>query len=1161
MIDIALYRARIGNINIPKRKTKNLDVKKSFPVGSLLDNDWYQNIQPLFVIFLLCIVHLIAFSLMMLCDTPRVTAQHQPLLYTESPLDFVANIKLWYNILLSFIILKYYRGSVIKFRKRHLKVLSYCGGLFSLLNFILITIVNPSLLNPGPNNNFHVYYQNVQGFIPIKDLTNSNPTLNYTKLLEFQNYVNSTKPSIIALNETWLKPSIRDNEILPDSNYKVFRVDRSSMSHPPNPNADNMFKRNGGGVLLAIRVDMEASSSIVKLKCRAEILTIKVSVRDKNFYFCTCYRVNNLGSLNHDEISTYLNSLYGLNKKFTKVFFVGDINLSNSNWSTCSSSKHIEQQFLDTFSNLGMVQLITEPTHRVGNMLDVLLTNCPQLVTNIVVLGDNLPVSSDHFPITFDICLNVIKKKPVKRTIFNFKKAKWDELNKDLKDTNWDRILCDIGPEDAWSVFKSRLNELSLKYIPKIKVSSEFQPPWFDSECHNLCRKKERLHSRFKTTRKDEHYMKYSRCRRQFQILVRSKMRDNLINIDGDPSLIPKKFWSHVKSSSNSHRIPERLNYGIRFRSNRQEQCELFNNFFHHQFSSPSSYDINIDYLRDPFSHYNILPSNVYRILSNIKTNKAQGPDNIHGKILKECSSSLAYPLSFLFNVCFSHGQLPDEWKLANVVPIHKKGSKTDVTNYRPISLTSLIMKSFERIIRDELYKSCEQLIDGRQHGFLPKRSCTTQMIDYCDSLALSLNSCLDTDVVYFDFSKAFDTVNHDILLDKLKYKFNIDGKLLRFLVCYLKGRKQRVVIGNCQSTLLDVNSGVPQGSILGPLLFALFINDLPSGLSPETSLAMYADDTKIWRKIHSIDDCYVLQTDINYMLNWASLNKMRFHPNKCEVLQVSLNRTCTSSLFSSLPFSTFFYTLGDSILDYVSSEKDLGVCVTKNLNWNEHCNNICTKARQMFGLTRRTAHFVNNPRQLRALYLSMVRSQFEHCSVVWRPPQKTMMDKFECLQKRCIKWIFNEEYLHYSKEMYYLKCRNLDILPILFRFDLCDLVMFHKVFYQLCPVSFPSYLKPFSGSSLRSCHLDDLCLTSEIIPTNSSSDTSFHPFTSSFFYRTFLAWNNLPRDVRSISCPRLFKHSITQILWNRSKEHFMPNHDSDSDSYENSMYESDEGG
>lgn len=155
-------------------------------------------------------------------------------------------------------------------------------------------------------------------------------------------------------------------------------------------------------------------------------------------------------------------------------------------------------------------------------------------------------------------------------------------------------------------------------------------------------------------------------------------------------------------------------------------------------------------------------------------------------------------------------------------------------------------------------------------------------------------------------------------MLHKLKYIYKIDGLLLRFLVSYLKDRKQRVVIGNCHSSFCDVNSGVPQGSILGPLLFALFINDLPTGLSSNTNIAMYADDTKIWRQIRSQTDCYILQNDINYMQNWAADNKIMFHPHKCKVLQISLR--CTSPLLVNLPFSVFQYTLGNSILEVLRS-------------------------------------------------------------------------------------------------------------------------------------------------------------------------------------------------------------------------------------------------
>ena len=221
------------------------------------------------------------------------------------------------------------------------------------------------------------------------------------------------------------------------------------------------------------------------------------------------------------------------------------------------------------------------------------------------------------------------------------------------------------------------------------------------------------------------------------------------------------------------------------------------------------------------------------------------GPDKLHGIVLKKCCITLSKPISSLLTKSYYSASIPADWKLAFVVPVHKKGSKSDVQNYRPISLTCIIMKVMERIIRDELMARCGHLIDNRQHGFLRNKSCTTQLVDFCDSLALSLNSNIRSDVIYFDFAKAFDSVNHDIILQKLKSQFNIDSFLLRFIVNYLSGRKQCVVMGGSVSSTLNVISGVPQGSILGPTLFVLFINDIVSGLDPETNILMYADDTK----------------------------------------------------------------------------------------------------------------------------------------------------------------------------------------------------------------------------------------------------------------------------------------------------------------------------
>ena len=358
-------------------------------------------------------------------------------------------------------------------------------------------------------------------------------------------------------------------------------------------------------------------------------------------------------------------------------------------------------------------------------------------------------------------------------------------------------------------------------------------------------------------------------------------MKANLIG-SSNPQAITKKFWSFVKSNSNTSRIPNEIHYNGIYANSDQRQADLFNNYFFEQFSHPSTYDIDIDFDRCNFKNLYFDVNRIMSILKSINVNKSPGLDDISGLVLKKCALSLANPLSIIFNISFSTGQIPTDWKSANVVPVHKKGDKTNVENYRPISLTSLVMKVMERIIRDELYMKCHNRIGDKQYGFLPNRSCVTQMTYVIDDIATTINKHNDVDIVYFDFAKAFDSVKHDIILKKLKYMYNIDGLMLNFIRAYLQDRYQRVVVNSTSSSNLSVTSGVPQGSILGPLLFVLFIEDIYSHVSDGTKIALYADDTKIWREIETENDCFILNQDIAALHQWAEENYMKFHPDKC---------------------------------------------------------------------------------------------------------------------------------------------------------------------------------------------------------------------------------------------------------------------------------------
>ena len=1016
------------------------------------------------------------------------------------------------------------KGSRIKFCNRLHRVVTFVGMWIFAMNLLLIIIANPSLLNPGPNM-INVVYQNVQGLIPFSHLDSNHPMLDRNKISELQAFAIKSKPDIFILNETWLKKSIHSNEIFPDSQYEIFRNDRSKKTHPPDPNNPNKFRRNGGGVLLAIRSDLNATTKRLSVSLGLEMLAIKITFpNNESIIVCSCYRVGTLGLTHHDTFISYIRSLVS-KRKPPKLYIIGDLNLPHANWISSHSSIPIEQAFINSFNDLSLCQLVSNVTHKGGNILDVLLSNCANTIENLDVLEPHTICKSDHMPITFSIKSRFSRKKTPKRSVYNFKKANWDQINNNLRSVNWN-FLSNTHPDCAWRLLKQCLLSLADRYIPKVQIKSEFQPPWFDSELFAACRQKERLRKKFKESGSLNDEIKFADSRRNFKKLSSLKLRDNLFNSE-DPAMITKKFWSHVKYQSNSCRIPNCVSYLDQVRYQPKDQAELFNTFFFNQFSSPSNYDIDISYNNDTEFEIDFDHRSIRKLLSNINPNKAYGPDGIHGRILKHCAVGLAYPLSCIFKVSYNSGYIPREWKMANVVPIFKKGDKSVVDNYRPISLTCLVMKIFERIVKDKILDITADRLDTRQHGFLAEKSCTTNMVTFCDSLALSLNENLLNHVVYFDFAKAFDSVNHDALLNKLKDLYGINGTLLKFLNNYLSERFQKVVIGSESSSTLRVNSGVPQGSILGPLLFVLFINDLPSGLSDDTKVALYADDTKIWRTIRSNSDCISLQNDINYLSNWAIENKMKFHPSKCKILAVSPR---TSQMYTS----SYQYFLGNSPLNYVECEKDLGVDVTPKLCWNAHCERIYSKACQQLGIVKRNGHIITDSRRRRALYLSLVRSQFENCSIVWRPSTLTMQNKLESLQKRAIKWIFCEENRSYSSEEYLRKCKSIDILPLTLKFDLNDLIFLHKVLSGCVPITLPYYLSYYNGNSrLRSTHLDSLCLVSSITPRSGLATTrTTNPFSKSFFYRSHLLWNSLPFELREIQSTALFKSKILKHLW-----------------------------
>ena len=575
------------------------------------------------------------------------------------PFLSLTHIKLSYLIIFAFILNKFSNGRyrilcnrynitsltpanvLFGYKTNRVKqIISTCMLTILTINFLMIAIINPSMLNPGPKN-LSIYYQNVQGLIPFSYLSNPHPNLDRTKILELNTHINVNKPEIIMLSETWLKKSIKDNEIIESSDYNIFRNDRSQISHPSDPLDPKKFRKFGGGVLIAIRSDIEATCKRISMKKGAEMVAIEVTINESKFVFCCCYRVGTLGTANHRSIIGSIESFFK-SKKPKKIFILGDFNLSGVSWPLEENSTNCtptENLFVQSFQNFGLSQCIEYPTHSKGKTLDLLLTNHSQLVNNLKVLDHNSICKSDHFPITFAVKSNIKRKKATKHKIYNFKRADWDGLNNDLCNSNWNAMLDCTEPELAWFRFKSVLFSNIDKYIPTITVSTERRAPWFDSEVHEIYTAKKEAH---KSRKKSElHGLKFSNLRRDFKNMASQKMRDNMYNSD-DPALITKKFWSHCKYTSKSQRIPESMYRNDCYRNSSLDKANLFNNFFFEQFSDRSAYDIDIDMSNDGSFDISFCHRRIRKLLLNINPNKAFGPDGIHGKILKNCAVSLA---------------------------------------------------------------------------------------------------------------------------------------------------------------------------------------------------------------------------------------------------------------------------------------------------------------------------------------------------------------------------------------------------------------------------------------------------------------------------------------------------------------------------------------
>lgn len=482
--------------------------------------------------------------------------------------------------------------------------------------------------------------------------------------------------------------------------------------------------------------------------------------------------------------------------------------------------------------------------------------------------------------------------------------------------------------------------------------------------------------------------------------------------------------------------------------------------------------------------------------------NKAGGPDQISSWFLKTTADEIAPFLQKLSMTSLQSGTIPQDWKKANIHAIFKKGDKSTASNYRPISLTSIICKLMEHILFRHIMVHFQEhnILSNIQHGFRKGHSCDSQLITVVEDLAKNLDNGCQTDVILLDFAKAFDRVAHQRLLLKLKF-YGIQGQVYSWIETWLTNRKQTVVVEGSSSESIGVRSGVPQGTVLGPLMFLIYINDISEGI--DSHIRLFADDSVVYGIVESPNEAAALQNDLNKLSDWSKMWQMSLNHDKCSVLKIGRTKT---------PI-TFQYTIDGVALKTVEHHPYLGVELSKNLDWGHHIHNITGKANQSLGFIRR--NLGSCPQNVKEqAYMTLVRPRLEYASSVWDPHLKKHHHDLEKIQRRAARFVtgcYDYQPGTVTNLLQELKWPTLEERRMMTR-----LTTFYKITSGELAVEIPAYIQRPTRVT-RSLH------PKRFINMGSSSNT----YKNTFFTRTVKEWNLLPNEILEKDSVNTFKSAL----------------------------------
>jgi len=646
------------------------------------------------------------------------------------------------------------------------------------------------------------------------------------------------------------------------------------------------------------------------------------------------------------------------------------------------------------------------------------------------------------------------------------------------------------------------LQGLISSHIPTKNVKSVNKSPWVNRELKILQRKQRNLHSRAKRSGIDQDWIEFRAVRSKASSLS-SKLYNQYIQKSLDDGQYSKTFWRFIKSKRKDSGIPAiRLPNGD-LSNDPKTKANVLNSVLKENYNyNIPTHDIAVDFVNIPEEMNPILVSanGICNLLSQINPSKSAGPDGIPGRVLKSLAPDLAPYLEILFNQIIATGLVPEEWKTAFVVPIPKGGDKHNSQNYRPISLTCIVSRIFEHVLHSSItsHLRANSVILPNQHGFSKGLSCETQLISIFHDLCMTMDKRIETDMIFLDFKKAFDRVPHCHLLSKLR-ALRIDLNVLAVIESFLSGRSQRVIVEGALSESVPVVSGVPQGSVLGPLLFIIYINDLSNGMSSHVRL--FADDCVLYREINSENDHATLQNDLSIVEDWCHTWGMELNLSKCVSMTISRLHNRGSRL----------YKLGSLDLEQVTSYKYLGVTLSSNLSWDDHVSSSVNKANRALGFVRRNLKNCTQPTKSKCV-TTLVRPHLEYASSACDPFLAAHIHKLEMVQRRAVRFITNK----YGRTESVTKMLKETGLPLLqTRRKIARQKLFFKIDSKLIPLKVPQGLRRKESNGRRD---------------NGKAYVHFstrsNPLFSSYYPKTVRDWNDLPSVV--VFSPSLSSFSNT---------------------------------